>query len=395
MPFLHRVSERVWDYISPRKTQQRRDKPFRVPQLPVRSKMAERASPETTPNSKVEHWAPNTPASPTDLDDTLLPPSPPASLHRYEDDFDGDTLVHDSVEDGYYKDAESDAYDANDATMVVDDGQYMEMRKAVDRTNEQLRQEIQCRELRQAGWSEDSIFMFQKLNMRGFEPLLPDPWQKDFVTLPLNLFTPNDSKTFIKADGQSDFRAQYALNQLFTVGGFARDAVLTKARKRTAERHIVQSVKKYSQWAMRDGGMRHTYKGIKLFDTVACPRNIPSYVCEQKMIRKLNKMYQKWDDEMLGHDKSGLVAAPEEIPTLYGVIASHTVMAFVSYVLPTEPNPNGSLRTIAIFDFGEDGHDVWNSLAIAIFVIHCRNRMQELKEFLPEPVVVHSRDPDL
>jgi hypothetical protein len=157
----------------------------------------------------------------------------------------------------------------------------------------------------------------------------------------------------------------------------------------------VQSVRKYSQWALRDGGMRHTYKDLKLFDTVACPKHVPSYVCEQKMTRKLHKLHQQWDDAMLSHDKTGLVAAPEELPTLYGVIASHTVMAFVSYVLPTEPNPKGSLRTIAIFDFGEEGYDVWNSLAVAIFAIHCRNRMQELKEFLPEPVVAHRRDPDL
>ena len=202
MPFLNRVSSRVWDYISPRKTQQRRDKPFKIPQVPIRSKM----SPEITPNHKVDHWAPKTPASPTDLDETLLPPSPPTSLHRYDYDFDCDTLVHESVEDEYYNDVELDEYDANDATLVVDDGQYMDLRKAVDRTNEQLRQEIQCRELRQAGWSEDSVFMFQKLNMRGFEPLLPNPWKEDFVTLPLNLFTPNDSMAFVKADGQSDFR---------------------------------------------------------------------------------------------------------------------------------------------------------------------------------------------
>lgn len=99
---------------------------------------------------------------------------------------------------------------------------------------------------------------------------------------------------------------------------------------------------------------------------------------------------------MLAHDVTGLVAALEELPTLYGVIASHTVMAFVSYVLPTSSSPKGSLRTVAIFDFGGDeGFDVWNSFAIAIFVIHCRNRMQELKEFLPEPVIGHHHDPDL
>jgi hypothetical protein len=209
MPFLRGVSDRVWDYISPHKTQQRREKPFKAPALPVRSNLATNMYPETTPRSKVVPWAPEAPASLAALDETLLPPSPPTSLYRDQDDFDGDTLVHDSVEDQYYEDAGADAWDANDATIVVDDGQYMEQRKPVDRTNEQLRQEIQCRELRLAGWSEDSVFLFQKLNMRGVEALLPDRWKSDFVTLPLNLFTVNDNKAFIKADGQSDFRGMW------------------------------------------------------------------------------------------------------------------------------------------------------------------------------------------
>lgn len=69
-----------------------------------------------------------------------------------------------------------------------------------------------------------------------------------------------------------------------------------------------------------------------------------------------------------------------EVPTLYGVISSHTIMAFVSYdVHAATP----SLRTVAMFDFGQEGYDVWNSLAIAIFVIHCRNRMMELQDSLP------------
>lgn len=147
---------------------------------------------------------------------------------------------------------------------------------------------------------------------------------------------------------------------------------------------------------MRDGGMRHTDRHLSIFDLVSCHKDAPSYIPEQKMIRKLNKLHNRWGCEMRSHDKTGLVTAPKEPPTLYGVIASHTVMAFVSYVLPTDLHPKGSLRTVAIFDFGVDeGFDVWNSFAIAIFVIHCRNRMKELQDFLPEPIVIRQRDPDL
>ena len=146
---------------------------------------------------------------------------------------------------------------------------------------------------------------------------------------------------------------------------------------------------------MRDGGLQHTWKDLNVFDTVCCDMNTPSYLAEQKMVRKLHKLHERWDDEILTHDKYGM-PAPEELPTLYGVIASHTVMGFVSYVLPTAANPKGSLRTVAIFDFGDDeGFDVWNSFAIAIFAIHCRDMMQLWKEFLPLPIVVHQRDPDL
>ena len=186
------------------------------------------------------------------------------------------------------------------------------------------------------------------------------------------------------------------MTRLLNVGGLTRDAILTRAPRRTAERHILGAVKEYSQWAMRDSAMRNTYDNLHIFDLIACDKNTPSYVAEQRMIRKLHKLHRRWEEAMLDHDATGLVAAPEDLPTLYGVIASHTVMAFVSYVLPTSSNPRGSLRTVAIFDFGGDeGFDVWNSFAIAIFVIHCRNRMQDFKEFLPEPVLIHQRDPDL
>jgi hypothetical protein len=48
-----------------------------------------------------------------------------------------------------------------------------------------------------------------------------------------------------------------------------------------------------------------------------------------------------------------------------------------------------------MFDFGKEGFDVWNALAAAIFVVHCRNRMIQLKEWLPEPDIRVKEDPDV
>jgi hypothetical protein len=49
---------------------------------------------------------------------------------------------------------------------------------------------------------------------------------------------------------------------------------------------------------------------------------------------------------------------------------------------------------VAIIDYGQGDYDVWNSLAVAILVIHCRNKMMELKGALSEFSSVAESDPD-
>jgi len=209
MAFLRDVSDRVWNFISPRKTQRRRDKPFKVPALPTKATKvttSSTGSPEMTVKTKLARWQLTTPSSVSSVDPTLLPPSPPTSVSRGTD-FEGDTLIHDSIEG---RDPVSEEeWDANEQTLVVDDGEYMELQKSVNRENERLKQEVQGRELREAGWTEDAVFLFQKLNLRGFEPLLPDTWVNDFDSLPVDLFTANDNKSFIRSDSGTDFRGRF------------------------------------------------------------------------------------------------------------------------------------------------------------------------------------------
>ncbi|KAF1955790.1 hypothetical protein CC80DRAFT_473666 [Byssothecium circinans] len=394
MAFLHNVTNRVWEYISPRKTQQRRDKPFKVPSVPVRPKPITKDYPHSTPQIKVSRWQHHvkTPGSASSVDMTLLPPSPPTSVEPQE--FEGDTLLPDS------DDVSQEEWDANEATEVVDESQYLDTRKKSDPEKEKLRRENQGRDLREAGWTEDAVFLFQKLGLRGFEPLMPASWVNDFPSLPTDLFTANDNLAFIKPDSDGYFRAQRALEDLFTLGGLVRDAVLTRAPIRTPEFHIRAAIQKYNRWAMKDAGIDRTWNHLSLFDIVVCDQKTPSRVSELNMIVKLAKLQDQWREAFETHNtddksESDFVSAPEELPTVYGVIASYTVMAFVTYVAPTEPDGKASLRIVAIFDFGQIGFDVWNSLAIAIFVIHCRNRMKELREFLPAPEIIPKGDPDV
>lgn len=217
MVTLREVSASFWNYISPRKTQQRRDKPFKVPDIPHRSEALTKQNivllkeKGRSPAPRVHKWSPRTPSPLIDIDATLLPPSPPASALQSHDDLEGDTLISESPGNPSEKvdGSSEDEWNANEDTMVVDDGTYMEKRNRVDVDAERKKREVQARELRDAGWSEDAVFLFQKLGMRGFEPILPINWLDDFETLPEDLFTARADKVFIRPSQGSEYHGMY------------------------------------------------------------------------------------------------------------------------------------------------------------------------------------------
>lgn len=218
MAFLRGVSDRIWSYMSPRKTQQRRDKPyaFKKPAVPTRTTDAhqEASKPVITEKSsdapvKIRDLRSSSPQC--NIDATLLPPSPPASA-MLSDDLEGDTLLPLSpTTPGKRAEGSSlDEWDANEETMVVDDGTYMDQQKNMNAQEERRRRDQQGQELRNSGWSEDAVFLFQKLGMRGFEPLLPIGWINDFETLPEDLFTENLDKAFIKPAFGTEYGGKYS-----------------------------------------------------------------------------------------------------------------------------------------------------------------------------------------
>jgi hypothetical protein len=148
--------------------------------------------------------------------------------------------------------------------------------------------------------------------------------------------------------------------------------------------------------AMKDGEVDQLWSELPLFKAVTWSKNVHSSIGEHEMLEKLGDLHNQWYDALgieEAQDRRDTVVP--EVPTLYGITASHTVMAFVSYAAPTEEKGRPQLRLIVMFDFGKEGYDVWNSLAVAIFVTHCRNRMMQLREYLPEPGLSSEEDPDL
>ncbi|CAN9197551.1 unnamed protein product [Alternaria alternata] len=402
MAFLRGIPETIWNYVSPRKIQHRREKPFafKAPAIPTRvTALPKKTSPltrEMSPEVPVKTCEP--PASTThfNIDAALLPPSPPASAVSSKD-LESDMLAKKSpaARDDQTEGSSADLWDANEETMVVDDGTYMIAQKKVNHDQERQRQDQQARELRDAGWSEDAVFLFQKLGMRGFEPLMPISWIADLETVPADLFTENIDKAFIKPAYGTEHSAQYALEKLFDLGSVSRDAWHTRT-KRAPHFQIGKAVKAYTKWAMKDGGVEHLWSQLPLFQTVTFSKRVHPAVGERKMIEKLDRLHELWYDALQIDQATdrGDSNVPE-VPTLYGITATHTVMAFVSYAPSTKKNEQSSVRLLAMYDFMQEGCDVWNSLAISIFIIHCRNRMMQLREWLPEPEISIQEDPDL
>ena len=59
------------------------------------------------------------------------------------------------------------------------------------------------------GWSVDEVWLFEKLNRRGLEPLMPELWQWDFPSYPDNLFTKRNDWAFIKNLGTPVTEGKY------------------------------------------------------------------------------------------------------------------------------------------------------------------------------------------
>ena len=216
MTILHEYATRVWAYISPRKTQQAREKPFqfKVPAIPTKSNFKKQKHAQQkqllsppgrsiSPDSHMDIWHTRTPSPSSDVDITMVPISPPDSVIRSldgHDGFEGDTLfntspISSSFDNGGNLDNE---VDANDDTMVVDDGVCLETYKGISVDERLFKQQQQRLALKESGWPEDAIFLFQKIGLRGYEPIMPVEWVDDLPSLPADLFTERLDKPFIK-----------------------------------------------------------------------------------------------------------------------------------------------------------------------------------------------------
>lgn len=161
---------------------------------------------------------------------------------------------------------------------------------------------------------------------------------------------------------------------------------------RRPEPIIKRAISKYIRWAVYDAGLHVSSEAIPLY-TIGARKRRESTV---NAVVKVNRRLQKLADRFRG--AYGLASATKELwvpasrpkakapmlPLLTGFFISGPVVAILTR--NTYPSAaNGQRGTedshfICQLDLSEQGQDVWNSLAVAISVMHIRNTMMELAE---------------
>lgn len=79
----------------------------------------------------------------------------------------------------------------------MDDEQSHEMVNREQKTVTLKDQLLDPEDVRIQDWSEDEVWVYNKLVMRGYEPIFPQSWAPDFQSFPDQLFTRNAARTFV------------------------------------------------------------------------------------------------------------------------------------------------------------------------------------------------------
>ncbi|RMY70988.1 hypothetical protein D0864_10756 [Hortaea werneckii] len=314
------------------------------------------------------------------------------------DDYDdSDAGEENSV--GYVESEDADAEDSEedddedepeDTTLVVSEEEYAREHsrsKKISVPAELSNRGVSSEELAAAGWSEEHIFLVQRIAMRGFEPLLPQYYFMDFRYLPDALFVQDDDKerAFISGIKGPTFHGIKALEKLFTLGGYVRDMTQFRCNT-TPEMQFKRHLQDFIKWTDRDSGL-DTKTTIPPLTLVVQNSDTPISVLQETARRKMAKLHSRYYAAFSAHQTiedsspsstSTSTKLHRPIPQIYALMASWTVIALVAYRPDLEEDQQA--KVVSHHNFDDKDYDVWNSLALAIVVCHVRDVQVKIAE---------------
>ncbi|KAK6436181.1 hypothetical protein LTR95_007625 [Oleoguttula sp. CCFEE 5521] len=303
---------------------------------------------------------------------------------------DTDSEISSLLSDVHVHESDLDELDDSDIdvdlTDVVDEATYIDStpkrNKIPSLPTQQEALGVSDAELRAAGFDDDHITLVQKIKMRGHEALLPGALRYSLRHLPDALFA-TDNSTFISSVRGLHANSENALNRLIDTASYARDAILAGCRTRP-EIIVLRRVREYLRWAMRDSQLEQRTL-IPLLTVIAKPAGTPHATLETITTHRLEKLASRYREAFLVRASTersspcsqASVQYSYPTPTLYGIIASHTIVALVAY---TPHDATRKITPMAFFDLTQVDYDVWNALALAIVVCHVRSVLVRIAE---------------
>ncbi|CAG8902191.1 unnamed protein product [Penicillium nalgiovense] len=219
-----------------------------------------------------------------------------------------------------------------------------------------------------------------QLLTRGCLPTIHRHWEKDFSTLPESLFFSGkddetqrkESNFVLENDKGSEFYAIRAFQELLKICGNVRD--YCNILDICPGIYIKKSIEKYLRWALTDAGVRVQPDTPPVHVIYCKNQDEEPKEAFNKVAKALERLLDTWQ---------GQLAAPHDgekaWPALIGFVLCGPVLSVIC--LDTNPHPQTltqGIKFLGHFDLSDFDQDVWNTLAIAILVMHIKRAVAKL-----------------
>lgn len=256
-------------------------------------------------------------------------------------------------------------------------------------TRERAKRLLEAVELPQGhDLSPDEQRTAHQLLTRGCRPTIHRHWEKDFSTLPESLFFSGKDDDFrrtesnfvLENDKGSEFYAIRAFQELLKTCGNVRD--YCNVLETCPSVYIKRSIEKYLRWALADARIRVQSGTIPVYAIHCKKEKEASKDAFDKVARRLLKLSDVWRSQLSASQREGVW------PALIGLVVCGPVLSAIT--LDTNPKPQTStegIKFLGHFDLSDFDNDVWNTLAVAIAVMHIKRTMKKLAQAYDLPFV--------
>jgi hypothetical protein len=249
--------------------------------------------------------------------------------------------------------------------------------------------------LRSLGKDDDYIALLHRIVLRGYEPLLPAYMRFEFHFLPDELFAASNDEAFLSTSPASEFRASKEFDHLMELSSRVRDRVsmgehfdIPPAPEDAVRRHL----SRYYEFLLDDAKLDAQTRIPVLAMVFGSVRDSAAMLREEAS-RQCARLAGRW--RLALEEATAEGEDTPQIPTLYAIVASHTIIAIMSYSPRQTPYPSqiGSQDStdddddvepqcagMAILDLSDANNAVWDALALACVGCHVRNVMVRLAE---------------